>query len=216
MRHNAFGEVAQAAGFAQFRAGSDDQFEAAPVGFQLVDLPVRANRGGQAGEQPHACQFRFRFVIVDVVTANCVDFRGVARLPGAQDDAQCGIGQVVADVANQMQACVVGLHHDVEQDNRQILVFGQRGTRFNSRISMHELELPTFDGNAFQSQQSRLVDVRLVIDNQNSPDQLAGIEIGLGLFSEGQKIVVVRGLCSHFCILSMSSHRIGFYSFGSI
>lgn len=68
---------------------------------------------------------------------------------------------------------------------------------FSARIGVNKLQFPPFDDDTFQGQQGGRVDIRLVINDQDSPDKMSSGGGWFGLFNEGQE-VVVRGGSSHF------------------
>ncbi len=78
-------------------AGGNDLLQPLAAFIQALQLVVGANGRGQRGVQPGVGQFAFGLVVVDVVAGDGVGFRRLARLAGAQDDADVEQHQVLAD-----------------------------------------------------------------------------------------------------------------------
>lgn len=153
----------------QFCAGAHDQIEPAAAGVDRTDLFIRADRGGHRGVQLDASQLGFGFVIVDVVVANRVDFRRITGLAGAQDDAGFGHSGLFPDKAYQLQAGVLLLHHDVEQDHGDVFFVSQNRARFGCRIRMQESQRPMLYFQVAEGERGRRVDVGVVIDDHHAP-----------------------------------------------
>ncbi|MFT3848029.1 MAG: hypothetical protein QM739_04950 [Propionivibrio sp.] len=190
LRDDAFGKADEPARAAQFGARRDDQLESAPVRLQAVNLRVRADGDGQAGEQADAREFRLGLVVVDVVGADGLDLRRVAGLAGAQDDAQRLIAELLADEADELQAGIRRFHHHVEQHDGEVRVPGEHGARFGRRIGVQEFQRPAFERHALQRQRRRLVHARFVVDDEDAPDRVAVGMTGRRFVFESQEIVI--------------------------
>lgn len=154
----------------QPRAGEDNPVQSAPAAVDGAKLPVRANRRIQRGKQLNAGQFGFGLVIVDVEITDRVDFRGIARLAGTQDDAHVSQLERLADVTHQVQAGV-GLHRDhVEQDNCNFYFVLEHFPRLGERVGMHELQRPMFHLKVAQGERGGRVHVLIVVDDHHAPD----------------------------------------------
>ena len=90
---------------------------------QLAQAIIGTQCRCHGGEQPRARQFRFRPIVVDVIVANDILFRCIARVPGAQDNARHRQAQRIPNDADQTQAGIIGFHHHIEQDDGYVIGF---------------------------------------------------------------------------------------------
>ena len=118
----------------QRRGALDDHLEAAAGLDHALELLIAAQRRGERGEQLVGGQLGLRLVVVDVVVDDDAALRRLPGLPGAQDDADGLVLELGADVVDELQAGVVGLHHHVEQDHRDV----RDASRISSRPSSAE------------------------------------------------------------------------------
>ena len=183
MRDDTFGESPQTFRPAEIGAGGQDHFQPAPIGFELVNLPVRADGDGQAGEQADTREFGLGLVVVDVVGADGIDLGSVAGLAGPQDDAQRAVAEFFAHMPDQLQARVGRFHHHVQQHDRQIGVLGQARARFLRRIGVDELDLPSLDTDFLQGEFRGPMDIGLVVHDQDSPSRFSAA-LGFLRFAE--------------------------------
>ena len=91
------GKLADTLAHHQLAAGANHHVETAPTDVNRVDLFVGANGGSQRGVEFVAGKLGFGLVIIDVVITNRIDFRGVAGLAGAQNDAAFTNGQILTN-----------------------------------------------------------------------------------------------------------------------
>ena len=175
----------QGGGLAQRQGGIQNPRQPLVAGFKLLDLRIGPDGDGQAGEQPHLGQLRFGAVIVDVVLLNRLQFRGIARLAGAQHDAQGAVGQLVTHIPHQPQAGILRFHHHVDQGHGKVIGPLQQDLRLPDRMRVAERQGAPFDLQPLERQPGGGVDVRLVIDHQNVPgSQRQGVDAAIRLVYE--------------------------------
>ncbi len=111
----------------------EDDLEPAAGLDHALKLLIAAQRRGQRGEQLVGRQLGLRLVVVDVVIDDDLPLRRLAGLAGAQDDADGVVLEFLADELDEIEARGVGLHDDVEQHDRDVLL-----ARMSSRPSAAE------------------------------------------------------------------------------
>ena len=94
----------------------------------------------------------------------------MARLSGAQDDAHQRVGEVLADLAGELQAGVVALHDHVEQDDGRIRVLLQQRVAFGGGVGRIQRQRPAAVGDVAQGEASHRVHVGFVVDDQDLHD----------------------------------------------
>jgi len=180
LRQHAGGKVVHAVQRHQLGAGVDDLVQAAPAVADLANLFVGAYRRRDGGEQLDAGQLGLGLVVVDVVVADGVDFRRVAGLAGAQDDAHVGQFQRFADVAHQVQAGVVLFHHHVEQDDGDVLLMLEHFAGLAGGVGVHEFQRPLLHVQVAEREGGGGVDVFVVVNNHHAPHLAVGVRRRLG------------------------------------
>ena len=136
---------------------------------QAGDVAKRSEGGVDRREQPLAGEFRLLLVVVDVVVADDAVFRRLARLPGAQDDADLIVAEIFADDADEIEAGAFRLHDDVEQDNGAFRMRSKKLRRFRRGIGAVESQRLAVELEPPQRKTRHLVHVRLVIDDDDFP-----------------------------------------------
>ena len=170
LRQHAGREVLHAVQRHQLRAGVDDLVQAAPAVADRAYLFVRTDGRRHGGKQLDARQLGLGLVVVDVVVADGVDFRRIAGLPCAQDDAHVRHFEGFADVAHQVQARVILFHHHVEQDDGDVVFMLEQFARLAGRIRMHEFQRAVLHFQVAQGESGGGVDVFIVVDDHHPPD----------------------------------------------
>ncbi|MBN9423550.1 MAG: hypothetical protein J0I91_13890 [Candidatus Accumulibacter sp.] len=166
---HALAEQRQAAPRKQVGRRVDDQLQAVPALGDGADLAVGANRRGERRDEARQRQFGLRLVVVDVVFADDLQLGRVARLPGAQDDAQVAAAEFAANPADQRQPGILALHHHVEQEHRDVAVRAQQRFGFLSRVGVQEFQPALLDDDVGERENRRLVDLAVVVGDQNPP-----------------------------------------------
>ncbi len=154
----------------QCGAGVDNQIEAASACIDRTDLLIRADRGGDGRVQLDTRQFGLGFVIIDIVIANRVDLRCIARLAGTQDDSNFIHAKRLTDMAYQLQAGVFLLHDHVKQDNRNIPFILQQFARLFGRVRMDKFERPVLHFQVAERECRSRVHVGVIINDHDAPD----------------------------------------------
>ena len=168
---HAFGEALHRLEVVERRGGVDDDLEAAPGLHHALQLLIAAQRRGERGEQLVGGELGLRLVVVDVVVDDDAPLRGLARLAGAQDDAHGLVLEGVADVLDEVEPGLVGLHDDVEQHRRGV------GMRLHQLAALLRRE----GGEDFQPVSVKLVvaerearavvDGEVVVDHRDLPER---------------------------------------------
>ncbi len=157
-----------------------------------MDLVIRADGGRNGGDEAGPRQLALGAVIVDVVGVEDRQFRGIARLAGAQDDARLGHAQLAADEADHLQAGILGFHHHVEQDDGEIAILFQQRPGFFGGLCMGQFERAPENVDVLQGEFSRQMHFAVVIDNQDAPRRLLWARCpDLAIFDENHQVVVV-------------------------
>jgi hypothetical protein len=96
--------------------------------------------------------------------------RGLSRLARAEHDADASISERFADVPDEKEAGVVGLHHHVEQDQGDVRMPREQCTCPFGGPRAQELEAPIGERHAPERELRDVVDLLLVVDDRNLPD----------------------------------------------
>ena len=163
----------QIVGLAQRQTGLQNPRQPRLSPLQQLNLGIGANGDNQTGEQALLCQLRLGFVIIDVVLLNGLQLGHIARLARAQDHADGGIAQHLTNMAHQLQARVLLLHHHINQGDRKIWVLRQQGLRLLAGVSMAKGQTAAFNLDAFERQLGGGMHIRLIIDHQDMPHRWA-------------------------------------------
>nr|GEU28261.1 hypothetical protein [Tanacetum cinerariifolium] len=107
--------------------------------------------------------------VVDVVVEDDAVLERLARLAGAQHNADQVVMQGVADLARHVQARVAGFHDHVQQHQRDVGRVAQRGQRFLAGIGVHEIEAPAAEAHIAEREFGHHVDIDVVIHDQHAP-----------------------------------------------
>ena len=110
------------------------------VSHQLQQLLVASQRRGQRGEELVGGELGLRLVVVDVVVDDDAALRRLARLAGAQDDADGLVLQLLADELDELEPRPFRLHHDVEQDDRHVGMRAEELARLRGRARREQLQ----------------------------------------------------------------------------
>jgi hypothetical protein len=153
----------------QVGGGPHDQLQPAPVLGDGAQLLVGAQRGADGGDQPGVGQLGLGPVVVDVVLVDHRQLGGVAGLAGAQDEPALQQAQGVADVADQLQAGLVGLHHRVQQRHRDVRVLAQVLPRLLDGVGVQQAQGPPEDGQVVQHETGGAVDLVVVVHHEDHP-----------------------------------------------
>ena len=117
------------------------------------------------------------------------------------------VAEFLADAARQHQAGVLGLHHHVEQHQRDVGGVAQRLEPLGGAVSRKQFELAALEADVAQRQPGDRVDVGVVVDHQYPPRPLRssgapfaeadavicfcfGVGVGVGIVVD-QPVVVV-------------------------
>ena len=83
--------------------------------FNAQQVAVGTQAGVKDRNELTPRQIGLFLVVVDVVVPDDLLFGSLPRLAGAQNDAYVEIADHFTDMARQIQACMLGLHHHIEQ-----------------------------------------------------------------------------------------------------
>ena len=119
---HAFGQPLHRLEVEQGRGRVDDDLEPAARLDHALELLIAAQRRGQRREQLVGGELGLGLVVVDVVVDDDAPLRRLAGLSGAQDDAHGLVLELVADEFDQIEPGGVGLHDDVEQNDRDVRI----------------------------------------------------------------------------------------------
>ena len=108
-------------------------------------------------------------VVVDVVCADHLTFRRLARMPGAQHDARQAIVELFAHVAHQVQPGVLVFHDDIHDHQRDVLALREDFTALAPRSSLDDVQAAAIEFEMFQHDAGDLTHVRLVVDHEHIP-----------------------------------------------
>ena len=117
------------------------------------------------------------FVVVNVVVVNDVALRRQTGLTGADDQTHHHISQLLADVLNQAQTRIIGLHHHIHQRYSNIGVFCQHITRFIGRRRLQDLQIAVSKAKSLEVEARELAHIRLIIDDQQLPGMAGAVQI---------------------------------------
>ncbi len=187
-------EQVHAVQLAQVGAGAHHHLQAPTRLLVRAHLAVDANGHRQAGEKPHPRQLRLGAVVVDVVVTDGVELGRVARLTGAQDDAQRFALERVAHVVHELEPGVVRLHHHIQQDDGQVLVLRHHSHGFLPRVGVQQLHGPALDAQVAQRHLGGAVHVGIVVDDEHLPGRhrRCGRCAVAIVLDEGNEFVVAR------------------------
>ena len=123
-------------------------------------------------------EFRLGLVIVDVVVAHDAEFGCVAGLSGAQDDAQLGELEFPADDGDQVEAGLRGLHHHVQQHDRDLraLCLEDR-SRLAGAAGVQQPQGSVQHRGVLQREHRRVMHLVVVVDDQHGPYQVAAAAV---------------------------------------
>ncbi len=152
--------------FHQIGGGADDQLQAAPVFGEGAQLLVGAQGGADHGDQPAVGQFGLGAIIVDVVFVDDGQFRGVARLAGAQDDPAFRQPQLVADITDQVEAGLIGFHHHVHQGDSDVGMLAQLLARLRAVVGVQQAQGPSENPQVVQDEVGDAMHLGVVVDDQ--------------------------------------------------
>ena len=188
---DAFGKGMQALFGNELVAGGNDLLQPLAAFIQALQLVVGANGRGQRGVQPGVGQFAFCLVVVDVVAGDGVGFWRLARLAGAQDDADVEQHQVLADGLHRLEAGIVAFHDHIEQDHGDVVLAFEHGDGLAPRVGMDQLQATAKDLDAGQRELGGFVDIAVVIDDQDAPAVIRSrFIVGAVIFFDKEEIVV--------------------------
>ena len=178
----------------QGRAGADDLLEAGLVRLDRAQVAERADGADDGGGQALGRDLRLVAVVVDVVVEHHALLGRVAGLTGSQDDADPRVAELAADPPDQLEAGVLGLHHDVEQDHRDVAVGLEDHAGRGRGADRQDRQRVAVDAQPAEREAGDVVDLRLVVDDQQLPHARAGRLGRLDLVvGEDQEIVVGHG-----------------------
>jgi hypothetical protein len=149
--------------------GADDLLEAELVRLDGAQVAIRADGADDGGGQALGGDLGLVAVVVDVVVEHHPLLGRVAGLPGAQDDADARIPERAADPPHELEAGVLGLHDDVEQDHRDVEVALQHHASGGRRVYRQDRQRVAVDAQFADGQPGDVVDLRLVVDDQQLP-----------------------------------------------
>ena len=166
---HAFGEPLHRLVVEQHRRGVDDDLQAPPGLVEPPELLVGPQGRGEAGEKLVGGEFGLRLVVVDVVIDDDAPLRRLPRLAGAQDDPDGLLLQLPADVIDELEAGIVGLHHHVEQHDGDVAPLGQQRPGLLARMGREDVEPTPVEAVAGERVAGALVDGRIVVDHGDRP-----------------------------------------------
>ena len=193
LRQYSFGKIFQPAARKQVVGRVDNLPQSAPAGGNRRQLVVGADRRGQRGNQAGQCQLGLGLVIVDVVVTDCLQFRRIARLAGAQHDTDFAESKLFANHPNHSQARILGFHHHVEEDQRDVAPLLQHLARFRAGIGVQEFDAAPGYRDVAQRKGSGGMHIRVVVHDQHRPVLAIALLVGGGklFFGELQRVIVV-------------------------
>ena len=165
------------------------------MAFEHREMSVRPNRSRHRRHQAHLRELRLRLVVVDVVSAHDIELRCISGLPGPENDPNASIMQRFADGLDEAEAGVVGLHHDIEENDCHVRGAGEHGLRLTCGVRVEEGHLLPPDPLATKRYASGGVDLCVVVDDEDLPGRQA-LRCRLWLVEELENVVV--GLAFHF------------------
>ena len=112
---------------------------------QALVSPQRCN---DCNKQLAAGQFRFGFVIIDVIFEDDFFLGGLPRLTGTQDNADQRIAEFIANAARQTEASIVSFHYHIEKHQRGLWMSLENFKALRRRIGRKNLQRPTSITNA--------------------------------------------------------------------
>jgi len=93
----------------------------------------------------------------------------LARLTGAQHDAHECVVELLADAAHEFESGLLGLHYDVEQNDRNVVMVAQMVEGAARRIDADQVERAVGEAELTKDEAGDLVDFRIVIDDEHPP-----------------------------------------------
>ena len=182
----------------QLRRAVDDHFQPLPAAGDRAYLVIGPDCGGQHGQQAGLRQFGLGAVVVDLEIGNDRQFRRVAGLAGAQDDAQFG-KTGGAQVADKVQPGGGRFHDHVDQRRGDIVMAADRFPGFLRRMRMDQFDRPVEDRLALQGKAGGDMNIVVVIDDQDAPYPFRRFTCGawLVIVDDDQKIIRVIVIVQH-------------------
>ena len=172
--HKPGGKVGHAGRVAQFAHAGQHLLQALPSGIQPANERIRSQRNGDAGEQPGTGEFGLGLVVVDVEVLDRLDFRRIAWLPGAQDDPHVAVVQLIAYVADEVEARILVFHDHVHDGQGKVLLGCQDVPGLRTRVGGLDVELPAFDGHRTERERGGRVNIVVIVHQQHLPYRLVG------------------------------------------
>ncbi len=176
---------------AQSRGGVDNDLKPAPRLHHAFELLIAAERGGQRREQLVRGKLGLGLVVVDVVLHDDAPLGSLARLAGAQDDADGFVPDLAADVFHEFEAGDIGLHDDVEQHGRDVGVLAHQRAALGRRIGRQDLETLAVQGVVAERKSRAFMHGLIVVDDGNLPFARGRIlRNGSGIVDQVEDIVL--------------------------
>ena len=191
MRQHALGETLHRFEVIQRRGGIDDDFQSAPGLNHALELLIAAQRRGQRGKQLVRGQLGLRLVVVDVVLDDDAPLGRLAGLPGAQDDAHGLVLDVVADVFDEVEACGVGFHDDVEQHGGDVGMRAHQCPALRRRIGRQDFQGLAMENVVAERKPRTFMDGLIVVDHGDLPFARGRcLRSGSGIVNQVEDIVL--------------------------
>ena len=172
--------------------GADDPLQPPAVEFEVADVAIGPERRHHHGVQLLGGQLGLFPVVVDVEIFDHLLFRRVTRLAGAQNDANVGVAQLLADMAHRLQPGMVGLHHDVEQQHRDFRMLGHDRLGLGGAPGAEKLQRPAGEQKILQQHPGDGMNLGLVVGDQHPPRPGAGRRRRLGPAGKQQRLAPGR------------------------
>jgi hypothetical protein len=161
----------------------DDHLQSAPRLLHPLQLLIAAQSRGERSEEFVGGELSLRLVVIDIVVDDNLPLGCLAGLTRAQDDANGLVLELRADEVDQLEAGIVGLHHDVEQDGGDVRNRAHELAALRGRIGRKDLDALAMQAVVVEGEAGALVDGRIVIDDGDLPGQRDLVE--------GERLVVL-------------------------
>ena len=173
---------------------ADHLLESLPLQEERPQVAVRPEPARHGCAQPPRADVGLRVVVVDVVALHHGLFRREACLPRPEDDAHGGVAQRSADPVDELQSRLVGLHHDVEQQQGGARPRHQHGARLGGRGRVEQRDGEPVEAHASKREARHLVYAQVVVHREHRPAGPVGWRVGgcrrLRVLRESECVVV--------------------------
>ena len=169
LRQHAFRQALDRFEIVERRGALDDHLEAAAGLDHAQELLIAPQRRRERGEELVGGQLGLCLVVIDVVVDDHAPLRRLAGLAGAQDDANRLVLELRADVIHQLEAGIVGLHHDVEENDGDVLGGAHELAAGFRRMGRDDLDALAVEAVIVKREAGPFVHGRVVVDDGDLP-----------------------------------------------